>query len=40
MKALCWQGVGKVGVEDVPDPRIVNARDAIVRVTSTCNGSG
>jgi threonine dehydrogenase-like Zn-dependent dehydrogenase len=33
MKAICWQGVGKVGVEEVPDPRILNPRDAIVKVT-------
>jgi threonine dehydrogenase-like Zn-dependent dehydrogenase len=35
MRALCWQGVGKVGIEHVPDPHIINPRDAIVRVTST-----
>ena len=35
MRAVCWQGVGKVGVENVPDPRILNPRDAIVRVTAT-----
>ncbi|HEY8539470.1 MAG TPA: zinc-dependent alcohol dehydrogenase [Steroidobacteraceae bacterium] len=35
MKAVCWQGIGKVGVEDVPDPHIINPRDAIVKVTST-----
>jgi threonine dehydrogenase-like Zn-dependent dehydrogenase len=33
MKAVCWQGIGKVGVEEVPDPRILNSRDAIVKVT-------
>jgi threonine dehydrogenase-like Zn-dependent dehydrogenase len=33
MKAVCWQGIGKVGVEHVPEPRILNSRDAIVRVT-------
>jgi threonine dehydrogenase-like Zn-dependent dehydrogenase len=33
MKAVCWQGVHKVGVEEVPDPRILNPRDAIVKVT-------
>ncbi len=36
MKAVCWMGKGKMSVEDVPDPRILNPRDAIVRVTSTC----
>lgn len=35
MKALCWEGKQKVRVEDVPEPKILNARDAIVRVTST-----
>lgn len=35
MRALTWQGVGKVSIEDVPDPRIEAATDAIIRVTST-----
>jgi threonine dehydrogenase-like Zn-dependent dehydrogenase len=35
MKANLWMGKRKVSVEQVPDPRILNARDAIVRVTST-----
>jgi len=35
MKALCWHGKHDVRVEDVPDPEILNPRDAIVRVTST-----
>lgn len=35
MKALCWFGKQKVRVEDVADPRILNPRDAIVRVTRT-----
>jgi threonine dehydrogenase-like Zn-dependent dehydrogenase len=35
MKANCWMGKKKVSVENVPDPKILNARDAIVRVTST-----
>jgi threonine dehydrogenase-like Zn-dependent dehydrogenase len=35
MKAVCWEGKRTVRVEDVPDPRILNAQDAIVRVTST-----
>lgn len=33
MKALCWYGVGDVRVERVPDPQILNPRDAIIRVT-------
>ncbi len=35
MKAVCWQGIGEVGVEHVPDPQILNPRDAIVKVTCT-----
>jgi threonine dehydrogenase-like Zn-dependent dehydrogenase len=35
MKATCWHGKQDVRVETVPDPRILNRRDAIVRVTST-----
>ena len=36
MKALCWMGIEKLRVEDVPDPKILNPRDAIVRITRTC----
>ncbi len=35
MKANCWMGALRVEVKDVPDPKILNPRDAIVRVTST-----
>ena len=35
MKANCWMGKMSVRVEDVPDPKILNARDAIVRITKT-----
>jgi threonine dehydrogenase-like Zn-dependent dehydrogenase len=35
MRALCWQGKGKVHVDTVPDPKIINPRDAVIRVTST-----
>ena len=35
MKANCWIEKKKVRVEDVPDPRILNSRDAIVRISST-----
>ena len=35
MKANCWNGRNTVEVHDVPDPTILNARDAIVRITST-----
>jgi threonine dehydrogenase-like Zn-dependent dehydrogenase len=35
MKAVTWQGTGKVSVEQVPDPSIQTPTDAIVRMTST-----
>ena len=35
MKATCWHGTKNVRVEDVPDPKILNKRDAIVRITKT-----
>jgi threonine dehydrogenase-like Zn-dependent dehydrogenase len=35
MRATCWMGRNTVEVHDVPDPQILNSRDAIVRVTST-----
>jgi threonine dehydrogenase-like Zn-dependent dehydrogenase len=35
MKAVCWYGTGDVRVETVPEPKIVNTRDAIVKITST-----
>jgi threonine dehydrogenase-like Zn-dependent dehydrogenase len=35
MRALCWFGKGDVRMETVPDPKILNPRDAIVRVTTT-----
>ena len=35
MKATCWMGKRHVSVENVPDPQLLNARDAIVRVTAT-----
>jgi threonine dehydrogenase-like Zn-dependent dehydrogenase len=35
MRANCWEGKKKVRVEEVPDPKILNSRDAIVRITST-----
>jgi threonine dehydrogenase-like Zn-dependent dehydrogenase len=36
MRALVYCGKHKVKVENVPDPKIVNPRDAIIRVTTTC----
>ena len=35
MKAVTWQGKRTVSVEDVPDPQIVEATDAVIKVTST-----
>ena len=35
MKAVTWHGTEDVRVEDVPDPRIEEPADAIVRLTST-----
>jgi len=38
MKALCWTGINKLNVEKVPDPSILNPKDAIVKVglSSVC----
>jgi hypothetical protein len=35
MKANCWYGAHEVRVDDVPDPKILNPRDAILKITST-----
>lgn len=35
MKALCWHNALDVRVDNVPDPKILNPRDAIVKITST-----
>jgi threonine dehydrogenase-like Zn-dependent dehydrogenase len=35
MRAVCWHGVRDVTVEQVPDPGLLNPRDAIVKVSST-----
>jgi len=35
MRALCWYGKNDVRLERVPDPTIINPRDAIVKVTTT-----
>ena len=35
MRAVCWEGKRNIKVETVPDPKILNQRDAIVRITST-----
>jgi threonine dehydrogenase-like Zn-dependent dehydrogenase len=36
MKAICWQGKKDLRCEEVPDPIIQDAKDAIIRVTTTC----
>src|SRR3954462_13926743 len=35
MRATCWHAPGVVQVDNVPEPKILNAQDAIVRITST-----
>ena len=35
MRALCWHGKGDVRVDTVPDPKIEDPRDAIIKITST-----
>ena len=35
MKAVCWHGVHDVRVDTVPDPQIINPRDAIIKITAT-----
>jgi threonine dehydrogenase-like Zn-dependent dehydrogenase len=35
MRATCWMGAKDIQVRQVPDPKILNPDDAIVRITST-----
>lgn len=35
MKALCWYGKTDIRYEDAPDPKILDPRDVIIRITST-----
>jgi len=35
MRANCWHGKQDVRVQHVPDPKILNGRDAIVKISST-----
>jgi threonine dehydrogenase-like Zn-dependent dehydrogenase len=35
VRANCWMGTNKVEIQDVPDPKILNSRDAIIRITSS-----
>lgn len=36
MKALCWHGKADVRCDTVPDPKIEQPTDVIIKVTSTC----
>ena len=35
MRAACWHGTKSIRVDQVPEPKILNDRDAIVRITRT-----
>lgn len=35
MRAICWHGKGDLRVDNVPDPRIQDPGDAIIRITAT-----
>src|SRR5690348_3133967 len=35
MRAVTWHGTHDIRVDTVPDPEIMNPRDAIIKVTST-----
>src|SRR4051794_26482472 len=35
MKAVVWHGVGDIRLDDVPEPRIQEPTDAIVRITAS-----
>jgi threonine dehydrogenase-like Zn-dependent dehydrogenase len=35
MKAVCWMGKRKMEVQRVPDPRLLNPRDCVLRITAT-----
>src|SRR5512138_2233974 len=35
MKAVCWHGTHDVRVENVPEPKILNNRDALIKITTT-----
>ena len=36
MKAVVYKGAFEVAVEEVPDPKIQDPTDVVVRITSTC----
>ena len=35
MKALCWHGTNDIRCDNVPDPKIEDGRDVIIKVTSS-----
>src|SRR4051812_6450958 len=35
MRAVVWRGIGDIAVEDVPEPKIKDPTDAIVRITAS-----
>ena len=35
MKAVCWMGTSKIETLNVPDPELLNPRDAIIKITKT-----
>ena len=35
MKAVVWNGIGDIGLEEVPDPTIQDPLDAIVEITTS-----
>jgi threonine dehydrogenase-like Zn-dependent dehydrogenase len=35
MRAICWHGKGDLRVDNVPDPKILDPGDAIIRITAT-----
>ena len=35
MKAVCWHGANDLQVDNVPDPKIEDDRDAVIKITST-----
>ena len=40
MKAIVFHGVGDIRLDDVPEPRIEDAIDAIIRITASFSVSG
>jgi threonine dehydrogenase-like Zn-dependent dehydrogenase len=38
VKAVVWHGTGDIRIDEVPDPKILEPSDAIIRVTRSANG--